>query len=194
MSPLAERFLIKAYAFRCLEESNEWSSHDEPYWLFAVVGPGYKAVSSTHVFNGVDAGEAFYFGANEGCIFGANCQPAKFPAGEVGAIITCMEHDEGDISDTRDAFATAVGIADGVLAASGVAAWVAAVVAALGGLIAILLGFLEDDHVVDFAYTWDAPTLHEVLDKHGGTYDVVSEGGSSSEGRYRLRTRVTRMV
>jgi hypothetical protein len=192
-APIANRYLIKAVAFRCLEETSEWSSHDEPYWFFASVAKGYQAASSSHVFTDVDAGEGFYFEPNEGCFWGMDCQPHTFPDGDIGAIVTLMEHDEGDVSDEANAWYIAVGGITGVLAVSGVAAWVGAVVGALGGFIGVLIEFMNDDHIADQTYTFDRKSINEIIDKHGGWYDaanILTDG----DCQYKLRTRVSRVV
>src|SRR5262249_31254870 len=153
-APIANRYLIKSVWFRCLEETSEWSASDEVYWLFASVAKGYHAASYSHLFNDVDADEAFPFEPNEGCFWGMDCQPHTFPDGEIGAVVTLMEHDEGDMSDVANAWFTAVGGITGILAVSGVAAWVAAVVGAIGGFIGVLLEFMNDDHIADQTYSF----------------------------------------
>lgn len=194
MSPIANRYTIKAHSFRCLEESDEWSASDEVYWLFAYVAAGIKGTSSSHVYNDVDAGEAFGCGPTEGWIWGTDGQPHTFPNGEIGAVVTCMEHDEGNVDDVRAAFAAGVATADAILAASGVAAWVGAVVAAIGGLIGVILGFMDDDHVGDVGFTWDKTSINSIVGMKGGSFDGVQELGTPDEGRHRIRIRVTRLV
>lgn len=191
--PIANRYLIKSQWFRCLEETSEWSASDEIYWLFASVAKGYQAASNSHLFTSVDQGDVFAFEPNEGCFWGMDCQPHTFPEGEIGAIVTLMEHDEGDMTDVANGWFAAVGGVTAVLGASGVAAWVAAVVGALGGFIGILLEFMNDDHIADQTYTWDKQSINEVINKHGGFYDVVSVL-TDGDASYRLRTRVSRVV
>ena len=148
---------------------------------------------NSHLFTDVDENDVFAFEPNEGCFWGMDCQPHTFPEGEIGAIVTLMEHDEGDMTDVANAWFTGVGGLTAVLGASGVAAWVAAVVAALGGFIGVLLEFMNDDHIADQNYTWDRKSINEVIDKHGGSYDVVSVL-TDGDASYRLRTRVHRVV
>jgi hypothetical protein len=190
---VANRYMIKAVAFRCLEESSEWSASDEVYWLFASAAKGYKATSGTHVFNGVDANDVFDFQANEGCIWGMDCQPHSFPVGDVGSVVTLMEHDEGNPSDVLAAWSSVFTGLSGVLLASGAAAWVGAVVAAIGGIGAVIIGLMADDHVADWSYTYNKATIDEVVGKHGGSYDLTNVF-SDGDARYRLRIRIARVV
>ena len=60
---IANRYTIKAHSFRCLEESNESSAHDEVYWLFGSVAKGFHMTNGTHTLTGVDDDEVYNFKA-----------------------------------------------------------------------------------------------------------------------------------
>jgi hypothetical protein len=190
---IANRYNIKARSFRCIEESSEWSASDEVYWLFGSVAKGYQMSMGTHVYNGVDADEALNFEDDEGCFWGMDCQPHSFPEGDIGAVATLIEHDEGDTSDVLAGWSAAFAGAAGILAASGVAAWVAAVVAAIGGIGAVIIELMADDHIADASWTFNKALINEVIDKHGGFYDVT-QYFTDGDANYKLRIRVFRVA
>ena len=190
---VANRYTIKASSFRCLEESSEWSASDEVYWLFGSVAKGFQMTNGTKTYNGVDAGEALNLENDEGCFWGMDCQPHTFPDGDIGAVATLIEHDEGDQSDVLDGWTIAFTSAAGVLTAAGVTAWVAAVVAAVGAIGAFFIELLADDHIADASWSFNRASINEVLDKHGGSYDVT-QIFSDGDARYKLRIRVSRLV
>ena len=190
---IANRYTIKASSFRCLEESSEWSDSDEVYWLFGSVAKGFEMTNGTKTYNGVDAGEALNLENDEGCFWGMDCQPHTFPEGDIGTVATLIEHDEGDQSDVLEGWTIAFTSATGVLTAAGVTAWVAAVVAAVGAVGAFFIELLADDHIADASWTFNKASINEVLDKHGGSYDVT-QIFSDGDARYKLRIRVSRMV
>ena len=129
-------FTIKAVSFRCLDESNEWSATDEPYWIFGSAGTAISTpvTTVTRVFCGVDANEVRHFEADEGCICGQNCLPQDLP-NEVGSLVSVWEHDFDDPQEIKDGVAIALAAAASVSVASGVAAWVGALEAGVGALI-----------------------------------------------------------
>jgi len=198
-TPPNPNYSIKAVAFRCLEESSEWSASDEVYWLFGTIAKGVNITARSHVFEDVDNGEVFSFASDEGVMWGPNGVPQDFPDGEVGGLISLWENDEGDPSETQAGFAAGFGLATAILVASGYGAGVAAVVAALGGLVQFFLGFLADDHIADqgFVFTRQAIVDHLGPKPHktGVTQSFdVTRLFTDGDANYRLRARVTRMT
>jgi hypothetical protein len=190
---IANRYSIKAKNFFCVEESSEWSASDEVYWLFASVAKGYQMSAGTHTFNGVDKNEVLNFENDEGCIWGMDCQPHSFPDGEIGTVVTLIEHDQGDQSDVLAGWNAAWQGATAILAASNVAAWVAAVVAAVGGIGAVIIECMADDHIADASWTFNRALINEVVDKHGGFYDTTQHL-TDGDADYKLRIRVARVA
>jgi hypothetical protein len=189
---IANKYTIKGTWFRCLEESNESSAHDEVYWLFGSIAKGFQMSMGTHTFTGVDEDEAFQFDPGEGCFWGMDCQPHTFPDGEIGAAASLVEHDHGDQSQILAGWAAAFAGAAGILGASGVAAWVAAVVAAVGGIGGWIISTFDDDPIADKGYSFDRHSINEVISKHGGSYsitDIFSDGDAS----YRLKIKIARV-
>ena len=68
-----------------------------------------------------------------------------------------------------------------------------AVLAGIGGLGGWLLGTFEDDHIADASWTWNRASINEVVDKHGGSFDVT-QTFSDGDANYRLRIRISRVV
>ena len=187
---IANRYTIKARSFRCVEELNELSAHDEVYWLFGAIAKGFGMTMGTHTFTNVDADELFSFEAHEGCIWGMDCQPHSFPEGEIAAAATLVEHDHGDQSEVLEGWAVVFAGAAGVLAASGAAAWAAAVVGAIGGIGAWIISMMADDHIADASWSWNQAGINEVVGKHGGAFDVKPTF-TDGDATYRLAICIT---
>ena len=159
---------------------------------------GFKATNGTRTFTDVDdapndQGEVRNFNDSEGCMWGMDCQPHTFPSGEIGAVATLVEHDHGSQKEVLNGWTGAFNAAEEVLAASGVAAWVVAIVAAIQGIGGWIIGTFEDDHIADAAWTFSRASINEVLGKHGGSYDQV-QIFTDGDARYRLRIRISRVV
>jgi hypothetical protein len=186
------KYTIKATQFRCNDETGtDWFGADEPYWIFGSLGQGTAITTRSQVFNDVDTGETRNFAANEGCIWGQNCAAQDFPEGEVGSLIVLWEHDEGNVEDIRKGVDAAFAAAAGVLAVSGVAAWVGAVVAGVGAAIHWLLGFLDDDHIADQTFVFTRQVVEDQLRKAGQSFNVVRRF-TDGDGDYTLTIQVSR--
>ena len=166
---------------------------DEVYWLFGSVAKGFKMTNGTHTYNGVDAKETWNLQDNEGCFWGMDCQPHAFPEGDIGVAVTLVEHDEGDQSDVLEGWTIAFSSATAILVAAGVTAWVAAVVAAVGAIGGFFIELMADDHIADHSWSFNKASINEVLDKHGGSYDVSQEF-SDGDARYRVDSSLSRGV
>jgi hypothetical protein len=188
-------FTIKATWFRCLQETDEWSSEDEVYWLFGMQAPGLpKGVSSnSHIYEHVNAGQAFQFEAEEGCIWGESCLKQDLPGGEVASIVQLIEHDAGNVDEIVTGWNSAVAGVSGILAAAGVTAWVAAVVAALGGIIGWIIGMQDDDPIAHETFTFTRQVIDNQLGKKPvmGHFDITRLF-TDGDAEYRLRMRISR--
>lgn len=190
--PPNPQYTIKATSFRCNDETGtDWWGSDEPFWIFGSVGLGTAVTTRSHVFGDVDTGDSRTFASGEGCIWGQNCLPQDFPEGEVGSLISLWEHDYGDPERIRAGVAAAFAAAAGILAATGVAAWVAAVVVGVGAVIQWLLGFLDDDHIADQTIVFTRQVLQDQLAKVGQQFNM-SRRFTDGDGDYTLQINVRR--
>jgi PASTA domain len=112
------------------------------------------------------------------------------PDGEIGTLVQLWEHDAGDPDEAKAAVAAAFAAAAGVLAASGVAAWVAAVVSGVGAVVQWLLGFLDDDHIGDQAFVFTRQTILDQAGKVGQSFEV-SRQLTDGDGDYTVSITVT---
>jgi hypothetical protein len=91
-------YALDFYAIKCLDESNEASSHDEPYVLFFVGNLGSSPVATgvakrTNVFTGVDDGETKYQNVRLwGTGGGYAAMPGNNPDNLI-VLVQIMEHD-----------------------------------------------------------------------------------------------------
>lgn len=195
------KYTIKAFRFECIQRQKDsiFYPSNEPYFLFGTTING-KAVSlGSRIFQNIDGGDAIFFAADEGCMWGENCLPQAFPKeGKLGLAITAMEHDLGNVDKVKKAFAAAFASAAGILVATGVAAWISAVVAAVGGAIQWFLSIAEDD-LIDtqiFSFTREVidGKLGPIPSKKGvkNSFDVPRLFKSSDGGTYRVTIRITR--
>lgn len=191
-APPNPKFTIKATKFRCNTETGvSWWGSDEPYWIFGSLGAGTAVTTRSQIFGDVDSGETRVFGANEGCVWGQNCLPQDLPEGEVGSLVQLWAHDYGDSEKIRAGVAAAFAAAAGILAATGVAVWIAAVVAGVGAVVQWLLGFLDDDHIADQTFVFTRQSLTDQLTKVGRSFNVVRRF-TDGEGDYSLTVEVTK--
>jgi hypothetical protein len=192
VTPPNPKYTIKAISFHCNDETGwDWSGSDEPYWIFGSLGSGTAVTTRSKVFGDVDTGDSRTFDANEGCIWGQNCLPQDFPDGEIGSLVSLWEHDYGDPTKIQAGVAAAFAAAAGILAATGVAAWIAAVVAGVGAIIQWLLGFLDDDHIADQTFVFTRQTVVDQLTKVGQSFDLTRRF-TDGDGDYTLRIHVAR--
>ena len=193
-TPPNPRYTIKAVSFRCNEETGiDISGSDEPYWIFGSLGLGTAVTTRSQTFGDVDTGDTRVFLSNEGCIWGQDCLPQDFPEGEVGTLMQLWEHDDGDPAKVQAGVAVAFAAAAGILAATGVAAWVAAVTAGVGAVVQWLLGFLDDDHLADQTFVYTRQVVEDQLAKAGQSFDITRRFIGNG-GDYTLTTRVTRFA
>ncbi|WP_406280765.1 hypothetical protein [Embleya sp. NBC_00896] len=193
-APAGARFTIKAVSFRCVDRATDsiFGPSNEPYWIFGSLGSGITVTTRSQVFGDVDSGETRTFGSSEGCVWGQNCAPQALPQGEIGSLVSLFEHDEGDTAKIKAGFAAAFAAASGILVASGVAAWVGAVVAGLGGVLQWLLTFLDDDHIADNTFVFTGSVVAKQVPNVGSTMDIIRRF-SDGDADYTLTLRITRV-
>ena len=162
--PSVQTYTIKATKFRCNDETGwDWTGSDEPYWIFGSLGSGIAVTTKSQIFGGVDSGDTRNFAANEGCIWGQGCTAKSLPEGEIGSLVSLFEHDSGDPEKIKAGFAAAFAAAAGILTATGIAAWIGAVVAGVGAVLQWLLGFLDEDHIADQTFVFNSQLLEKQL-------------------------------
>jgi len=130
---------VRFLGFRCLEESNELSSSDEPYFIISITGKD----NTTHMFgpfDGVDAGESRFTTAGEDVLV-SDAQPPFTLS------VCAMENDEGSPQEASDkvkkSCEDAIRVTQAVAVAFG-QAQVAAVTVMLNTLFTSVGGFLSD--------------------------------------------------
>lgn len=185
------KYTIKATEFHCTDRQTDsvFGPSDEIYWIFGSLGNATAVTTRTGVFGDVDNGETRSFTAGDGCIWGQNCGAQAFPDGEIGTLIQLWEHDEGNMDNVRAGVAAAFAAAAGILAATGVAAWIAAVVAGVGAVLHWLLGFLDDDHIADQTIVFSRAVVDAQIDKGVG---VITRRFSDGDGDFTLTMRLRR--
>ena len=201
INPSQVKYTIKAVGFECIRRQKDsiFYPSNEPYFLFGTTVNGKASTDKSRVFEGIDGGDKIVFAADEGCIWGENCLPQAFPKeGKLGLVITAMEHDSGNVDKVKKGFAAAFASAAGILAATGVAAWISAIVAAVGGVIHWLLSIAEDD-LIDtqiFSFTREVidGKLGPLPSKKGKveSFNVSRTFKSSDGGTYRGTIKITR--
>lgn len=191
-APANGRYTIKATSFRCNDRQTDsvFGPSNEPYWIFGSLGNGTAVTTRSQEFGDVDNGETRTFASGEGCIWGQNCSAQTLPEGEVGSLVALWEHDEGNKEDVRKGVAAAFAAAAGILAATGVAAWVAAVVAGVGGVVQWLLGFLDDDHIADQTFVFTRDVVQKQIPNVGQSF-IVTRRFTDGDGDYTLTLKVT---
>jgi len=178
------RYKIKATKFKCIDRQTDsfFGPSDEIYWIFGSLGAGLTpntttaVTTRTGIFGDVDNGETRSFSASDGCIWGQNCAPQQFPDGEIGSLIQLWEHDSSNPEEIRKGVAAAFAAAAGILLASGVAAWVGAVVGGVGAVLQWILGFLDDDHIADQTIVFTRQMVDSQLKKSATTNRRFSDG------------------
>jgi hypothetical protein len=195
------KYTIKVFGFRCIQRQKDsiFYPSNEPYFLFGTTVNGKAVSQRSRIYSDIDGGDVIVFAADEGCIWGENCLPQAFPKEEkLGLVITAMEHDSGNVDKVKNGFAAAFVSAAGILAATGVAAWISAIVAAVGGVIQWLLSIAEDD-LIDtqiFSFTRGVidGKLGPIPNKKGvkQSFDVTRYFVSGDGGTYRGRIRISR--
>lgn len=186
-------FSIKATGFHCSDETGvDFFGSDEPYWVFGSVGAGVAITTRSRVFGDVDSGDNLTFNDGEGWIWGQDGQPHPLPDGQIGSLVSLWEHDSGDPEEVRSATAAAFATAAAVLAVTGVAAWVGAVVAGVGSVVSWLIGFMDDDHIADQTFIFDRQTVIDQAGKVGSSFNV-SRRFTDGDGDYTLTIAVTHL-
>jgi hypothetical protein len=186
-------YTIKATTFRCNDETGrDWLGSDEPYWIFGSLGDGTAVTTRSQIFGDVDSGDTRTFADNEGRLWGLNGAPQAFPETEIGVLISLFEHDHGDPTKIQAGFAAAFTAAAGILAATGVAAWIGAVVAGVGTALQWLLGFLDEDHIADQTFIFNGQLIEKQLKQAGASMDITRRF-TDGDGDYTLTINVSRV-
>ncbi|WP_206313335.1 hypothetical protein [Streptomyces coryli] len=188
----AGRYTIKASSFHCTDRQTDsvFGPANEPYFIFGSLGGGIAVTTQSRVFDDVDNGETRTFSSTDGCIWGQNCAAQALPTGEIGSLVSLFEHDSGDPSEIRAGVAVAFAAAAGILVATGVAAWVGAVVAGVGATIQWLIGFMEDDHIADNTFVFTGSVVAKQIPNVGSSFNVVRRF-TDGDGDYSLTLKVT---
>jgi hypothetical protein len=168
---VAGTFKIKATKFRCNHRATDsvFDPKNEFYVIFGSLGSGVTITTQSQIFENVDSGDTRNFSALDGNIWGRNGAAEPLPAGEIGVLVSAWEHDSGDTTQVRAGVAAAFAAASGILAASGVAAWVGALVAGIGGMVTWLVGFMDDDHIADQVFAFNTALLAKQLSTVGSS-------------------------
>ncbi|WP_320782107.1 hypothetical protein [Streptomyces sp. CRN 30] len=192
-APPEARISIKATSFRCIDRQTDsiFDPSNEPYWIFGSLGSGVTVTTRSQIFGDVDGGETRNFTSTDGCVWGQNCAAQPLPDTEIGSLVSLWEHDEGNAEDIRKGVAAAFAAAAGVLAASGVAAWIGAVTAGVGAVVVWLLGFLDDDHIADQTFVFNRAVVAKQLPNVGSSFNVTRRF-TDGDGDYELTLRVAR--
>ena len=142
-------FSIKASKFHCNHRGTDTVFDPKPeyYFIFTSTAGTTTLTTKSTVFNNVDTGETHNFSSVDGDMWGLTGHPAPLPTGDIGMLVTLFDHDSGDPEAVREGVAAAVAAASGILLATGFAAWGAAVVVAVGGVITWLTTFMNDDYI-----------------------------------------------
>jgi hypothetical protein len=167
----ASTFKIKATKFRCNHRATDsvFDPKNEIYVIFGSLGAGVTITTQSQIFENVDTGDTRNFSAVDGNIWGHNGAAEPLPAGEVGVLVSLWEHDSGDTTQVRAGVAAAFAAASGILVATGVAAWVGAVVAGVGGIVTWLVGFMNDDDIADQVFAFNTALLAKQLSAVGSS-------------------------
>jgi hypothetical protein len=187
-------FSIKATSFHCTDETGiDWTGSDEPYWIFGSIGAGVAVTTKSSTFGDVDSGDTVSFAANEGWMWGQQGAPAPLPADDIGILVSLWEHDDGDPTKVKAAVAGAFAAAAGVLALSGAASWVGAVVAGVGAVVQWLLSYLDDDHIADQTFIFSRQTILDQIGKIGQSFAVTRQF-TDGDGDYSLTITVAHVA
>ena len=84
-------------------------------------------------------------------------------------LVSTWEHDEGSTEQVRAGVAAAFTAASLILTATGVAAWVGAVVAGVGGVVTWIVSLMADDHIGDTVFAFDTALLAKQLSAVGSS-------------------------
>jgi hypothetical protein len=164
-------FTIKATKFHCNRRGTDTIFDPKPeyFFIFSSTAGTTSLTTNSTVFDNVDTGETRNFNSVDGNMWGLTGHPAPLPAGDIGILVTLVEHDSGDPAAVREGVAAAFVAVSGILIATGVAAWVGAVVAGVGGLVSWLTTFMEDDLVADVTVDFDGLVLAKQLTSVGAS-------------------------
>ncbi|HEY7103345.1 MAG TPA: hypothetical protein VH573_17045 [Mycobacteriales bacterium] len=167
----ASNFTIKATKFHCNHRGTDsvFDPKAEYYFIFSSTAGTTSLTTNSTVFDSVDTGDTRNFSSVDGNMWGLTGHPAPLPVGDIGILVTAMEHDSGDPAAVREGVAASFAAVSGILIATGVAAWVGAVVAGVGGLITWLTTFMEDDLVADVTVDFDGSVLAKQLTSVGAS-------------------------
>lgn len=172
---LTSTYTIKATKFRCNHRATDsiFDPKNEFFVVFGSLANGISTTTRSMVFENVDTGDTRYFSATDGNIWGPTGAAQPLPTGDIGVLASTWEHDSGNTDQVKAGVAAAFAAAAGILAASGVAAWIGAVVAGVGGIVTWLVGFMDDDPIADIAFAFNGPLLAKQLAAVGSTYPTA---------------------
>jgi hypothetical protein len=164
-SSAASTFSIKATKFRCNRRGTDsvFDPKCEYYFIFGSTAGTSSVTTRSKIFENVDNGDTLTFPAVDGNLWGLNGHAEPLPTGEIGILVSVVEHDLGDVKKVQEGVAAAFATASTVLVFSGVAAWAGVVLTAVGGVTAWLIGLSADDSVGDFAFAFDGSLLAKQL-------------------------------
>lgn len=173
----------------CLDESSEWSSEDEPYFIISYADTGGN--SATNRIGPVSVDKGTFVSTGIGSLF-------KFQRRQFFLNVVTMENDQGSPEEASNKVRSTVGstaaavsaavagfspLAGGIILATG------GILAAFSGVISPLLG-LGDDVVGEHTQFFFEPETEFVTPpvigttKKGHEYNYLMRMGSDSEGIY----------
>lgn len=192
--PPTDPYLIKVTTFHCNDETGtDFLGSDEVYWIFGSVGSGVSVSTRSHIFEDIDSGDSATFDLGEGVIWGHTGVPEPLPDGEIGSLVQLWEHDSSDPDEVKAAVGAAFATAAGILTATGAAAWVGGVVAAVGAVVTWLIGFMDDDHIGDQTFVFTRQTILDQTSK-AGQYFELTRPFTDGDGDYSMTLRVTHVA
>lgn len=164
-------YSIKATKFRCNHRASDsvFNPKAEYYFIFGSTTGSATLTTRSKIFEDVDDGQTCTFPSVDGLMRGMNGHAEPLPTGEIGLLVTAVEHDSGDITQIRKDVAAAFADASTILLVTGVSAWIGAVTTAVGGVVSFLIGPAADDGVGDTTFVFDGPVLAKQLSSVGSS-------------------------
>jgi hypothetical protein len=163
-------YTFKATKFRCNHRGTDsvLNPKCEYYFVFGSTdGKGKTTTSRSMIFQDVDTGDTRDFPATDGKLWGPSGLATALPSAGIGVLVSIWEHDNGDPKEVEKGVGAAFAAVALVLTATGVAAWVGAVTAGVGGVITWLIGFMDDDFVAKLPF--DAAPLAKLATSVGSS-------------------------
>jgi len=184
-------YAVKATRFRCNNETGrDWSGSDEAYWIFGLLGSGIAVTTQSQVFIDVDTVEFRAFDEDDGFIWGQNGTPDDLPDGEIGLLVSLVEHYRGNPETVNMVVKATFAAVAAVLDVADTTAWVSAVTAGASATIQWLLKHIDDEPIADQIFVFTRQTVEDQLKKSGEFFSVTRRFADGN-GDYTLKIRVS---